>query len=254
MTTSMLGGGYAAPTEPVDRQIVGQLTAYENRSNGWVRFSIQEQGRQYPVKVDTKKQEIIQIAMALGGQIVVAAVREQQSEAINPHNGQPYTNRYLNEIALAGTQQPVMQPQPQPQPQSQGWGQNTGALVPTQPQPQPQPMQQIAPALTGAEKDLDIHRQVAWKCSCALAAGGVIEPTPVALVEAAEVAMAYFEYGPLRFGVTPYSGAPSGGHPFDDPLPPGQGAAQFEQNGAACPDCGYPPPDHAFGCPRGDAV
>jgi hypothetical protein len=71
MSTSMLGG-YASPAAPVDREITGQLTAYENRSSGWVRFSIQEQGRQYPVKVDTKKQEIVQMAMALGGQMVVA--------------------------------------------------------------------------------------------------------------------------------------------------------------------------------------
>jgi hypothetical protein len=250
-------GGYAQPAPPIDREIVGMLVGQEPRSNGWVRFAILEQGRQYPVKVDTKKPEIVQAAFALGGQIVVAQIREQQSDSINPHTNQPYTNRYLNTIALAGQQQPQQQgqwgqPQGQPQqPQAQQWGPQAPQAAP---QPQAQPEQNWG--LTGAEKDLDIHRQVAWKCACFLAAGNVIEANPIALVEAAEVAMAYFTYGPLRFGVTAFTGqtaAGNGGHPFDEPLPEGQGAPQYEQpQPQNCPDCGYPAPQHAYGCPRAD--
>ncbi|HEY7421436.1 MAG TPA: hypothetical protein VH541_05455 [Gaiellaceae bacterium] len=231
-------GGYPQPSAPTDREIVGQLVGYESRNNGWMRFAIMEPGRQYAVKVDTKKTDVINAAMALGGQTVVAQIREQQSDTINPHTNQPYTNRYLNQIAMAGMQpQPQTQPQ---QPQQQTWGQPT-----PQPTPQPQPQQEANWGLTGAEKDLDIHRQVAWKCACFLAAGGVIETNPVSLVEAAEVAMAYFTYGPLRFGVTA----------FDVGSPAGNGAAPQQpqqQDGAACPDCGYPYPQHAYGCPRGD--
>lgn len=264
-------GGYAAPPQPVERVLQGVLAGVEPRNNGWMRFAIQEPGRQYPVKVDTKKPEIVNQAMALMGQMVSAVIREEQSTSINPHNNQPYTNRYLNEIAAAGyAPQPQHTQVQQPQP-----GQN--------PQQAAQPAQQQTPpswggGLTGAEKDLDIHRQLAWKGACWMAASGKIEATPRALVEAAEVGMAYITYGPLRFGVQPFSadggaqhqqgggseynpgyaragdlaadGNVNAAHPFDDALPPGQGSPAAEQ-GDVCPDCGYLGGEHAYGCPRG---
>jgi hypothetical protein len=259
-------GGYQPPPQPVERVIQGVLAGVEPRNNGWRRFAIQEPGRQYPIKVDTKKPEVIDQAMALMGQMVSAAIREQQSDSINPHNNQPYINRYLNEIAAAGhaqnpPPQQVQQPQPVPFPQQAA---------------RQQTPQEWGGGLTGAEKDLDIHRQLAWKGACWMAAAGKIESTPRALVEAAEVGMAYITYGPLRFGVQPFSadgGAqhePGGGseynpayarvdgqvpaanddHPFNDPLPPGQGSSAAEQ-GDVCLDCGYLGGDHAYGCPRG---
>lgn len=263
-------GGYAAPPQPVERVLQGVLAGVEPRNNGWMRFAIQEPGRQYPVKVDTKKVEIVNQAMALMGQMVSAVVREEQSNSINPHNNQPYTNRYLNEIAASGHfTPPVQQQQPTQFPQQ------------TPQQQQPAPQQQTPQAwggLTGAEKDLDIHRQLAWKGACWMAAAGKIEATPRALVEAAEVGMAYITYGPLRFGVQPFSadggaqhqqgggseynpgyaragelaadGNINAAHPFDDALPPGQGAPAAE-SGDVCPDCGYLGGEHAYGCPRG---
>lgn len=262
-------GGYAAPPQPVERVLQGVLAGVEPRNNGWMRFAIQEPGRQYPVKVDTKKPEIVNQAMALMGQMVSAVIREEQSTSINPHNNQPYTNRYLNEIAPAG-----YVPQGQPVQEKQmlaGY-----PLQPQQPQQQPVQVQQ-SQQLTGAERDLDIHRQLAWKGACWLAAAGVIGSEPRDLVEAAEVGMAYIHYGPLRFGVQPFSadgpsrevvyqlkqeqgGNPNyarvegmvtaDGHPFDDQLPPGQGSPRHETEDA-CPDCGYIGGEHAYGCPRG---
>lgn len=264
MSTMM--GGYAAPAPPVDREVTGILQGFENRNNGWVRFAILEPNMQYPVKCDTKKQDVVAQAMAMGGQMVTVQIREQLSETLNPHTNQPYTNRYLNAIAPAGYAPSVQPQQPQwngqqqvppPQPQGQQW-------APQQPQqPQAPPEQPRAFAdnsgKTGAEKDLDIHRQLCWKGACWLAAAGKIEATPVALVQACEVGMAYLEYGPLRFGVQPFSSEQAAqmtqafggdGHPFNDALPPGAGAPEHEgQPGQACPDCGYVG-GHAYGCPR----
>jgi hypothetical protein len=207
----------------------------EQRNSGWFRFSIAEQGRQYPVKVDTKKPETVQQAMSLMGQPVAAQIREQQSDNINPNNNRPYVNRYLNSIAPAGFA-PGVQPapgavgptgqvyQPQPAQPQQGY-QN----VPPQPQQHPtpthsEPVQQFQPGLQGVERELAIMRQTAAKCVSM--ASQILPPeqqTPTGLIEAAEVWVAYFMQGPLRFGVTP----------FNQPRQPRPSAQQMGQQFAA---------------------
>jgi hypothetical protein len=209
------------PAQPVDRELQGVLTSAEQRQSGWVRFHISEPNRQYPTKVDTKKPETIQQAMSLMGQPVVVQIREQESTQINPHNGRPYVNRYLNGIAPAGFSpgvlpqpgavgpqgqvyqpQPPMQPQPGafPQPQQPQW---------TQPQPAQQPVQQPQPvpmAISGYDRDINIMRQTAAKVvAMSVMALPPEQRTPIGMIEACEVFMAYFVHGPLRFGVTPFN-------------------------------------------------
>jgi hypothetical protein len=214
------------PGQPVDRTIVGALAGMEARSNGWVRFSIAEQGRQYPVKVDTKKPEIIQQCQALMGQQVAAQIREQNSDNINPNTGAPYVNRYLNAIGPAGQQQQPMQQQPAQQYQQQAAPQYQ--QQPAAPQQPAQPQQDaFQPGSQGRVKEMEIMRQTAWKCVSELAAAGVLDPTPIEMVQAAEVAMGYFVYGPARFGVQ--------GH---EQL--GQQQQPAQQGGADYPP---PPPD-----------
>jgi len=90
----------------------GQVVAIEPRANGWAAVHIAQPGKQYPLKLSTKRAELIQLAQQLGWQVVDALYNEEQSTNINPHNNQPYVNRYLENLAPAGTM-----PQPQAQPQ-----------------------------------------------------------------------------------------------------------------------------------------
>jgi len=261
---------YQQPAAPVDREIQGTLASVEMRQGGWHRFSIQEHGNQYPTKVDTKKPETVQQAMGLMGQPVAAAIREQESTNINPNNGRPYVNRYLNGIAPFGYAPGVMptpgaptpqqwqqQPQPtqsySPQPQPQ-------MAYPPQPQPQapPQPMQPaVQPGIMGFDKDINIMRQTAAKVvAMSLRVLPAEQQDVRGMIEACEVWMAYFLHGPLRFGITPFGrqqSEPQG------PMNPGSYDGQqpeewtdpryVELDGTRpCPECGHTN-THAPGCP-----
>lgn len=215
---------YAQPNQPVDKVIQGTLAGAEQRSGGWVRFHILEPNKQYPVKVDTKKRETIEQAMSLMGQPVAAEVREQDSQNINPNNNRPYVNRYLNGIAPVGFA-PGVQPNPgavgpqgqvyQPPTQQQQGFQNVPPQQPQYAQPQqPYPVpthsepvaQPTQPGLMGIDREVAIMRQTAAKVVAQSFA--ILPPeqrTPVGLIEAAEVWVAYFMQGPLRFGVTPFN-------------------------------------------------
>jgi hypothetical protein len=244
---------YAAPqpAPPVEKTAIGLLAGVEPRNAGWMRFVVQQPNLQYPTKLDTKQPEIIQQAMALMGQQVSVQWKEQESTTINPHNGKPYTNRYLNQIAPAGSApMPVQQQQPQ--------------QFQAQAQAQPQQQQQFQPAggqaAQGREKEMEIMRQTAWKCVSEMAAGGVLDPDPKTLVEAAEVAMAYFVMGPRRFGVTPFDQpqqqqqfVPAQQQPQQQAQPqqqqPQQGGDPANASGK-CIGCGGSDTDgHAEGCP-----
>lgn len=246
----------AAPPPPVDKLIQGLLQQVEMRNAGWQRFHIVEPGKQYATKVDTKKPELIGQAMALMGQPVAAEIREQQSTNINPNNGQPYTNRYLNAIAHASVglpftpqpgapqQAPQYAPPPQQVPQY---------APPAQPQQMHTPMvttPPLQPGLQGYEKDINIMRQCAAKCvSMSWECLPEDQKNPIGFVQACEVWMAYFVYGPLRFGVTAFGGSA----PTDNAAPqqqPQYAPAQYPQSEpAVCPECGYEN-THAQGCPR----
>lgn len=215
--------GYApaqAPPAPVDREIVGVLTNVEVRGSGWHRFHIQEQNRQYPVKCDTKKPETIQQAMSLMGQVVAAQVRDQPSDNINPHTQKPYINHYLNGIAPSGfapgvqpnpgatgptgqVYQPPNPPQaPQPLP-SPAYPQQAPQGHPGYP-PMPQPTH--SEPIGQDERTMQIMRQAAAKV---VAASWQMLPVeqqnPQGLIEACETWLAYFVYGPLRFGIQPFA-------------------------------------------------
>jgi hypothetical protein len=100
-------------------QIVGTVQGIESRNGGWSAIAILQEGNQYPLKLSTKKPDLISQAMALMGQVVTAAYNEQQGTSLNPHTGQPYMNRYLEGITLGGQPMPQQYQQPQAQPVQQ---------------------------------------------------------------------------------------------------------------------------------------
>lgn len=208
---------------PVDRIVVGILSGLEPRGE-WVRYSIMEPGKQYPVKVDTKKPEIISACNGLMGQMVSAQVHEEDSGNANPHRpGTEYRNRYLNVIAPAQPgamstppQQPQQQAYPQQYPQQAGSPPATAA-----PQQAAASWNEVTPSV----KELHILREHAMDQVVKLVNGGHVEFDPVQLVEAAEVFVAYYQHGPARFGVDPNTGrAP------EQPAQPAQPANNEQQS------------------------
>ena len=171
----------------VQKVIQGQVTAIEPRANGWAAVSILAPGKQHPVKLSTKRQDLLGEAQQLAWQMVDALYNEEESTNINPHNGQPYVNRYLEQLAPAGQmpqpqpamQQPVMQqPMAVPStglaPQQPNAGQyppaqQFGNLQPQLPPPPAQPMAQFPPPPAGQapvaddERESRIMRQTATK-------------------------------------------------------------------------------------------
>lgn len=86
--------------------ITGYLSSVEHRQGGWVRASVLEPGKQYPTKMDTKREDLVSQVIALAGQQVTVEFNEYESDKINPHNQRPYINRYIEHI-VPGAPVPV---------------------------------------------------------------------------------------------------------------------------------------------------
>jgi hypothetical protein len=83
--------------------IVGQCQAIIEKPSGWTEFEIAVPGKQYPVKLATKKEELIVEARAVKDTVATWAYNEVESEKVNEHTGKPYVNRYLEGVE-AGAQ------------------------------------------------------------------------------------------------------------------------------------------------------
>lgn len=70
----------------------------------WTTFHV-DTGGQYPVKLATKKQEIVELGRAASksGEAFDWSYNEVESEKINEHTGKPFINRYLEAVAPAGS-------------------------------------------------------------------------------------------------------------------------------------------------------
>lgn len=84
--------------------ITGTCTEISERS-GWHTFHI-DKGSQYPVKLATKKEEVIAAAREAGGHLAVWTYNEVESDKINEHTGKPFVNRYLESVEVGGTMPP----------------------------------------------------------------------------------------------------------------------------------------------------
>ncbi len=80
--------------------IVGTLESIEEKPSGWFDIKIGI-GRQYPVKLATKKQELVELARAAGENTMVWSYNEQESDKINEHTGKPFVNRYFEGVEPA---------------------------------------------------------------------------------------------------------------------------------------------------------
>jgi hypothetical protein len=139
----------------VEKVVTGVVSALEPRSNDWVAVHIMVPGKQYPVKLSTKRPELIGLAQSVVGQNVDALYNEEQGTQINPHNNQPYINRYLEQLAPAGSIPPPVVPVQQQVPQASFQGQPQGfpqaqqqaGTAPGWPTQQPQQFGNLQPQL-----------------------------------------------------------------------------------------------------------
>ena len=108
-------------TDSVTKTIVGRCEEIEQKPDSdWVRFNINV-GTQYPVKLSTKKQAIIDAARAVGSETATWTFKESQGNE-NPNKpGTYFTNRYLDKVEpgmaaengdLAGGPAPAPQQRP----------------------------------------------------------------------------------------------------------------------------------------------
>lgn len=87
---------------PVHKEIVG-ICVEISEKNGWTNFHINT-GGQYPVKLGTKKHDIINAARNVGQQRAVWGFLESEGDENPNRPGTNYVNRWLDSVELAGEQ------------------------------------------------------------------------------------------------------------------------------------------------------
>lgn len=91
-------------SESETKQITGVCTEIAQKpGNDWVEFHI-DGGGQYPVRLSTKLQPLIELGKAAGQALAVWTYEESQG---NPNPNRPgsfYMNRYLSKVEVGGTE------------------------------------------------------------------------------------------------------------------------------------------------------
>lgn len=137
------------------KQVQGVCEGILERGD-WLEFHINI-GRQYPVKLSTKKEEIKTIARLAGQQMAVWTFNETEGGP-NPHRpGENFKNRYLSNVVVGGALDPALAGN-QP-------GQTSLAVAPTG---------GAAPMIGPDERGQSIERQVILKAAISVFPGGTI--------------------------------------------------------------------------------
>lgn len=138
---------------------VGSVGGIEEGQNGRYAISVSVPGKQYPVKLKTKKSEIVVDARQLrdSGQVGTFTVAEWDSDNINPNNNKPYRERWVNTIEAAT--EPVSS--------------NAGVSAHHE-------------ILAGADKDRAISRMACLKAAAQLYEGDASDDPPLLVMKAAQ--------------------------------------------------------------------
>ena len=87
-----------------DQTALGTLAGITEKPTGWTTIEVSMPGKQYPLKMDTKIPELIELARAAAGSNVMEwSYNESESEKMNEHTGKPYMNRYFNGVKPPGS-------------------------------------------------------------------------------------------------------------------------------------------------------
>jgi len=131
----------------MSESIVGTCQGITEKPSGWFEVEIMVPGKQYPLRLATKKQELVELARAAHTDAMTWSYNEVESDKINEHTGKPYVNRYLEGVEFA-------------------------AAAPAAPEAHHEPIH-------FADKDRAITRMACLKAAAALVAGaGVVHDDP----------------------------------------------------------------------------
>ena len=88
-----------------DVPYVGTVKGLIEKTGGWYAVEIAVPGEQYPIKADTKLENLLKSVREIrdAGLVATFTVRESESQNINPNTGNPYTERRLQSVE-AGAQ------------------------------------------------------------------------------------------------------------------------------------------------------
>jgi hypothetical protein len=77
--------------------IVGEYAKIEEKTSGWYDVHVEVPGKQYPVRLSTKSSAMLDKVRATQGKTATFTYTEKESTKINPNNGNPYINRFLED-------------------------------------------------------------------------------------------------------------------------------------------------------------
>lgn len=85
-----------------DVEYGGTVAALVEKKAGWFSVEIAVPGKQYPVKADTKLENLLKQAREIrdAGSVATFTVRESESENINEKTGKPYIERRLQKVEV----------------------------------------------------------------------------------------------------------------------------------------------------------
>lgn len=87
-------------SDAATKTAVGTLAGIMEKTGGWHEIHVSLPGKEYPLKVSTKKQELVELARAAGEEVMEWTYTERDSGNPNPHRpGENYINRYFEGVA-----------------------------------------------------------------------------------------------------------------------------------------------------------
>jgi len=87
-----------------EQTATGTLEGIMEKAGGWHEIHVAMPGKQYPLKLSTKNQKLVELARISVGGVFTWRYSEQDSGNPNPHKpGTNYINRYLEGVEPAGS-------------------------------------------------------------------------------------------------------------------------------------------------------
>lgn len=105
------------------KTVIGTLAGIMEKTGDWRELHVAIPGKQYPVKMSTKKEELIVLARAAGDNVMEWTYTEKDSGKPNPHQpGTNFLDRYFEGVAPLTAEQQTVQTRSTPDSAPSGEG------------------------------------------------------------------------------------------------------------------------------------